>query len=76
MAEEKKGYQVDTSVTDDILEQVDHFAGGDVKAYYRRMKRPATQEELKEMCEQYNMSTNEHLGGNYQYCWAAHSIKS
>ena len=71
MAEDKNKkdeYQVDESKTDDYLVQVDHFANGDVEAIYRRMKKPATQEELDEICRKYNMSTNEHLGGNYQYC--------
>ena len=70
MAEEKKNneYTVDISKTDDFLVQIDHFEGGDVEAVYRKMKTPATEEELKKICEQYNLSTNEHLGGNYQYC--------
>lgn len=68
MAENKNQYKVDDSKTADVLVQMDKFAGGEVEAYYRRMKQPATQEQLQAMCEQYNMSTNEHLGGNYQYC--------
>ena len=68
MAENNNQYKVDDSKTADVLVQMDKFAGGEVEAYYRRMKQPATQEQLQAMCEQYNMSTNEHLGGNYQYC--------
>lgn len=69
MAEDRKDeYKVDVSKTDDYIYKTDHFATGDVEAVYRKMKTPATEEELKEICERYNMSTNQHLGGNYQYC--------
>ncbi len=60
--------RLDNEKKQDTLTKVERFGDEEITTYYRKMKKPATQEELKKMCEDYNISTNEHLGGNYQYC--------
>jgi uncharacterized protein len=53
---------------DKTLVRMDQFGDTEIKAYYRRMRPPATEEELEIMRKNYNDPNVVHGGGNASYC--------
>jgi uncharacterized protein len=53
---------------DKTLVRMDKFGDTEIKAYYRRMRPPATAEELEIIKKNYNDPNVVHGGGNASYC--------